>query len=237
MNEEINSWLDSEREYNRGLVLYERFGISSNLKRILRKAGYSKKNLATLVYELGKLSKIPAPRISQPKANPAEIHQVKEVIPADQHVAFVPKVEYSGLRPNTPEVDALVQHVKNLQKVGSSIHSTLEYLSSDEQRAESAEKIRDIYDEVDDIYNRLRIYDKSGSLPPAGIKQVKKEKKPASQMDVQELMRRQATLRSLISKAKKREKSGVKLETRAKNVQIRNLYELELSQINERLKR
>jgi|WetSurMetagenome_2_1015567.scaffolds.fasta_scaffold179520_2 hypothetical protein len=237
MNEEINSWLNSGRDYNQGLVLYEKYGISSNLKRILRKAGFSKKNLVTLVYELGKLSKIPAPRITSARPKPVEIHQVKEVTPADQRVVFVPRLEYSGLRPNTPEVDMLVQHVKNLQKVGSSMHSTLEYLPSNEQRAESAKKIREIYDEVDDIYNRLRIYDKTGSLPPPNAKKVKREKKQASQMDVQELMQRQATLRSLISKAKKREKSGVKLETRAKNVQIINLYKLELSQITERLRK
>jgi hypothetical protein len=237
MNEEINAWLNSDKDYDQGLILYERYGISSNLKRILRKAGFSKKNHATLIYELGKLARISSQKVVSVKPKPIIKPTAIKVTPADQRVVFVPKVEYSGLRENTPEVDQLVQHVKDLQKVGSSMQSSMEYLPSDKDRAIAARRILEIYEEVDSIYDRLRIYDKTGSLPPADIKPVKEEKKQVSQMDIQELMQRQSTLRTLISKAKKREKTAVKLETRANNVHLRELYELEISEIEKRLRK
>lgn len=240
MNEEINLWLNSERDYLEGLALYDKHGSSNNLKRILRIAGPSKKNLDTLVYELGKLAKVAPSKVGAVVARPVVIStgvskiEVKKPTPS---VQFVPKVERVGLRPNTPEVDALVKKVIDLQKVGSSLHSSLSFLDNEKDRANIAGQILDLYEEVDDIYDRLRVYDKTGSLPPSGIKAPKAEKPPVSKMDIQQLMIRQSTLRSLISKAKKREKTAVKLETRANNIRIRERYELELASIEELLRK
>lgn len=55
MIEEIKEWLDGPREYQSGVALYEQFGSSGSMKRILRVGGPSKKNQETLLYELQRL--------------------------------------------------------------------------------------------------------------------------------------------------------------------------------------
>lgn len=239
MNEQIVAWLKSDRDYFEGLALYERYGSSANQKRILRKSGYSKKNLNTVVYELTKLSKVAprkvlsvAPVVKQQKPEP-----VAPVKPKEGISVLVPKVEFSVTREQIPEVESLVRYVKNLQKVGASMQSSLSLLEKSEDRLKTAQRILDIYDEVDDIYNRLRVFEKTGSLPPSSIKPKSEGKKKLSEMDIRELMQRQSTLRTLISKSKKREANAVKLDTRANNIRLRERYELELAEISERLKR
>lgn len=55
MVEEITAWLNGPHDYQAGVALYEQFGSSGSMKRILRVGGPSKKNQETLLYELQRL--------------------------------------------------------------------------------------------------------------------------------------------------------------------------------------
>ena len=57
MYNEITAWINSGRDYNTGVALYEKYGTSSSQKRLFRLNGPTKKNIECLDYELGKIIK------------------------------------------------------------------------------------------------------------------------------------------------------------------------------------
>ncbi|MFZ4523800.1 MAG: hypothetical protein ACOYNC_19005 [Bacteroidales bacterium] len=157
MNQEINSWLNSDRDFNTGVQLYARFGHSQNLKRILERSEDCPEHVDTLLYELSQLKDEPvqdpvkASTRQIPRKTAAIVNQ--PVIPAGVH----------------SEDDAvLFEKIKEKLKYRDILHASLsDKEKTDEQRLEIALLILDISDKITEEYERHDHFKKHGVLPPA----------------------------------------------------------------------
>lgn len=228
MVNEINSWLNSDKNYDIGVGLYEKYGNSSCQKRLLRKSGPSRKNLDILEYELRKMIK--------GLNTPASIRQVEKPveITLPKTVSIIPiqvKSDIISRRPNTSELEILNDRKITLLKIRDSLHATLE-LVDEHQRKKNALEILSVSDEIATIYERLAHFDKHGVLP-AG--ETDKKKKELSQLDKTELYKLQNKLRTYVSKYKKLVTEDSKPGTKQKHKDLLALYTLELQDVNEKL--
>jgi hypothetical protein len=241
MNEIISNWLCSDKNYEAGVALYEQYGVSATLKRILRIGGHTKKNLDTLIYELQKLNKNPhrvsipikqITRITTPVISQKEIEK-----PESSQILQKAENQQTGLRPNTSEIDDLNKYIKGLLKERDYLHANLKLEKTQANRKKNAGRIIELSNEIADIYDRLAHYDKHGILPGApAVKEPKKKAiKPAKEMNIPELMRRQANLRTYVSKYERLVKMSKKPETIAKNQDLLKKYQVELDDVNDKL--
>lgn len=201
MIKEITDWLCSARDYRAGVELYEKYGQSWNLKRILSRQEPCESSMQTLVYELTQLEgnneqippapprRRPAPGIPvdplpvAPVAMPRIAPQVLATSPSDDFVA-------------------LLQEIKTQWKTLDALHATLEHVTP-AQRCIDAHMILDIADALDVNYQRKHHYEKYGVLPD-GPKPAKAEKvvQPVEKMDPMALIRARDNERSHISRIK-----------------------------------
>jgi hypothetical protein len=231
MNERINAWFNSGMDYQIGLAIYEEFGTSFSLKRILRVGGFSKKNLETLKYELRRLNKT-TNLISKtiPPATPQKVQIPMEEI---KTVKKPVKTENSDKKEMTPETANLKKYVIGLLKERDYLHANLEFMDL-KKRKEAAQRILKLSDDIASIYDRLDHFDKHGILPP---EKSKPAKKGIDEMDTQDLMRRQMALRTYLTKYRKKLntiKDGIK---RLKYQDMVDKYQLELDDIARKLSR
>lgn len=238
MFEEINSWLNSDREFLRGLALYDRYGTSFNQKRLLRMQGPSRKSNEILVYELSKLIKGMKPAAAPaPKNAPAIIVKKKpEPLPKTEEKKPQPHppAEAKEKRPVSQDPQELKKHVIDLMKVRDNLHARLELIPTDKERNESAQRILGISDEISEIYEQLDHFNKHGVLPP--VKQELVKKKP-NEMDTAELMQRQVTLRTYVTKYTRRVKESKTAKTTAENQLKLDQYTVELEDVSRRLRK
>lgn len=86
MYEEIIAWINSGMDFNQGMLLYDRYGLSASQKRLFHLSGPTVKNRSALEYELKKMirGKSPAPagqrsKVSRTPAQPrAPMNQKKK---------------------------------------------------------------------------------------------------------------------------------------------------------------
>jgi hypothetical protein len=248
MYNEITAWINSGRDYNTGVALYEKYGTSSSQKRLFRLNGPTKKNIECLDYELGKIIKGMKPLALRS----APVHPALAAPAANANIQSQPRVrkkkhpkvqkgqkpteENQGhqRRPNTPEAESLKNEVISLMKVRDSLHAGL-HLVDEETRRENAMQILTVSDEITSIYERLDHYNKHGVLPPAKTKKKAPEKKNYSVMDKAELFKQQSKIRTYVSRYSRLVKEAKTLEAKQKNLDLFSRYTLELAEINERL--
>lgn len=235
MLEEINSWIASDHDFHEGLALYQKYGRSKSLLRVLNGSGPSLKNLNTLIYELSLSAGIPemgeTPNVML-NTNMADSSDKKHpvvdqpAIPGRGVAADIPR------RENTVEIDQLIQEKTMLLKEWDSLHSTLELVDKQTCRI-NALRILDIGDILDDMYNRLDHYNKHGVLPPARIFPLR-DYSGSKPFDV---FKRRATLKTYISRENKLIKDA---RTKAVLIKHRNLlakYQLELNDIEKKIEK
>lgn len=171
MNQEINSWLNSDRDFNTGVQLYARFGHSQNLSRILQRSEECPEHIDTLVYELSQISDEPAVEPGK-RSTPSAVPHFAPV----ENKAVIPKGDYSG-------DDALLfEQIKEKLKYRDILHASMsDKEKSDEQRLEIALLILDISDKITEEYERHDHFKKHGVLPPA-IEPVT-EKEPVQEVE------------------------------------------------------
>ena len=198
MIKEINDWLCSGRDYNAGVQLYEKYGQSWNLKRILSRQEPCESSMQTLIYELSQLAGSSDPVTPvPPRRRPAPVMTVATVpVLITREVSAVPTAEPSD------DFVELLQDIKTQWKTLDALHATLE-LVSDAQRCIDAHMILDIADALDENYQRKHHYEKYGVLPD-GPKMAKQEKavQPVEKMDLVSLVRARDNERSHISRIK-----------------------------------
>ena len=207
MNQEINSWLNSDRDFNTGVQLYARFGHSQNLSRILQRSEECPEHVDTLVYELSQISDEPAAE-TRKGSTPSAVSLFGPV----ENKAVIPKSDYSG-------DDALLfEQIKEKLKYRDILHASLsDKEKTDEQRLEIALLILDISDKITEEYERHDHFKKHGVLPPA-IEPVA-EKEPArvaEQMTPVQLINWKNNVRTKISYFKK-QIANPKLEDKIKH--------------------
>jgi len=216
MIEDIINYLDSPTDYFTGVSLYERFGHSQSLKRLLRMGGETPSNIDTLAYELRKLAALPP---------------VKSV-PANKKPSpppLVQKVEGSIRRENTPEADLCRNDVVSKLKIRDHLHASLSLVRSQQERCQASLQILDLSDQIDEGYKRLDHFNTHGILPEVTQKVVPDG---AGELPPFQLFQRQKTLRTYVSRYERLCKSSKSLKTIAKNRENLAKYQLELEEIN-----
>jgi len=233
MNEIIN-WLDNPVDYIAGVTLYERYGHSASLKRILRKGGESKRNRGSLIYELAKLVRNLTVSAPQPPAP----QPVKQIQPAPGPRPRIISKELKAMdtpapRPPVPESGRLKEYARDLMKEREALFYTLEQ-SAEKERARKSHRILDIGEELDDIFKRLEHFEKHGILPPA-TSPAKEESKKTTEMSPVDLIKHQMKLRTYVSRYKRLVEQSKKPETLSKNRDLLERYTTELNEVNQKL--
>ena len=233
MFEEINSWLNSDREFFSGLALYDRYGLSFNQKRLLRMSGPSRKNNEILLYELSKLVKGVKP------SKPAAIPKAKAIIEKKKPESSQSQPQKrESWQPSGQSKEQSPEKVKSeiidKMKIRDNLHATLEFLPTDEKRNEAAHRILDLSDEISEGYEQLDYFNKFGHFQ--GIIQ-EPAKKMVHEMDLGELMQRQHTLRTYVTRYTKRLKEAKTAQKAAENQNKLDQYKVELEDVERRLRK
>jgi hypothetical protein len=222
MNQEINSWLNSDREFNTGVQLYARFGHSQNLKRILERSEECSEHLDTLVYELSQLSDEPDPGPVK-----TSTRQMPRKIAAIVNQLVIPACQYS-------DDDAILfEQIKEKLKYRDILHASLsDKEKTDEQRLEIALLILDISDKITEEYERHDHFKKHGVLPQAIAPAEEKEPaQVAEKMTPLQLEKWKNNVRTKVSYYKK-QCTNPKLEDKLKhNTALLEQWEKVLSEI------
>jgi len=220
MIEEINDWLDHGRDYRTGLSLYDQYGTSASLKRILSVGGENTRNKDTLLYELRKL-------IRDKKKIPVIIPH--EILKPEKVVAQV----NDRIETDQGKVLALELERKNLYKVLDNSHATLGFVEKDKRKDQALEILK-ADEQLNKINARLDYFKLHGVLPPETVTETVKG---ADSLSPGELIHRQVVVRTYVSKYKRLAETGKSLKDIAKNRDLQARYQLELDDINERLKK
>jgi len=189
MNNEITDWLNTGKDYNRGIALYEKYGTEKALLSWY-KMGKNSAALSSLIDELKKLENMaviiqkqietkPIPILSVQKK---KVNQVKSIRPTDQDDA-------------PEEVKILVKRRKEVFGEVNRLHAILSE-TDDLKRAIAAVKLITAWDEIESIWIKTNYFDVHKQLPVELPKVVIEIDRGES------LMKRLNNLRSIRSKCK-----------------------------------
>ena len=218
MENEINSWMASERDYLTGLALFDLYGNKPKLSRMLRIGGATVKNRLTLSYELSKIAKhlavsdknaaVVKPQLQQ-GINNEQLQESSEVI----------------------TIEKLKAQQKMCYKMLDNLHATLP-LRELEERRRIAFQILDIDDRLKEITLQIEHFNKHGVIPPAVVKD---ELKRVSDLSDAQLIQRQMNVRTYITRYKRLVADSKSLKTLSRNQELLDKFQLELDEITERL--
>lgn len=158
----ITFWLSSERNWQAGVELYNKFGTNSVLK-VMFKNGYSAYREEQLIKEMKALqAKYSSFRVE--KNEPEKVSVQKE---AEQ---FLHSILRDGIRPsdlpNAPEaVKEAVRKRRNLYAEFVRLHATLNKYTPKIVRLENALRILTIFDEIKPLWDFTNYYDINLRLP------------------------------------------------------------------------
>jgi hypothetical protein len=215
MDHEIFTWLNSDQDYPSGLLLYDQYCKNSNLGRILRIGGATGKNRLTLAYELGKVISL---QIS---------------LPSPEKALFKPVTEKENPPVKLPAVliEDIREEQKMIYKMLDSLHACLPFREKEERR-KIAFEILDLDDRLREIYTRIENYERTGVLLPKLEITVKNN---ISGKDTGELIKRQYSVRTYLTRYKKLLEESDSLKDRDRYQKKLDEYQLEIEEINKKL--
>jgi len=218
MNHEILLWLNSDHDYQSGLLLFDRYIHSSKMGRMLRIGGATVKNRSTLLYELGKIGKQKAVSNNTPALKKPP---VKQEIPKEEKPEPIEVISIETLR----------SEQKMIYKMLDNLHAILPYREIKE-RMKIAFQILELDDNLKEVTIRIEHFNKHGVIPP---KPVRVASKSISDLDAAELVKRQFTVRTYVTRYKRLVADSKSLKTLSKNRELLDKFQLELDDINRRL--
>jgi hypothetical protein len=214
---QLQTWFDKDKNYEAGVLIYEIYGKSHNLKRILKK-GPSSYNLGKLESELQKLLnhyKIQPPTKKKVKViRTKSVQNKKDVNPTIQYnhpenLNIPPVKRYSELKVPGYDFETLPEQLRyewalriKLHKERNAHHYRLDILEDIVERKNSIDIILDNSDKIDVLWHRLDYWGKYKIIlpeeDPIEVKETKKYTDPF------EMIKRRNNLRSSITKGRKR---------------------------------
>ena len=211
-------WVNSDQDYFSGVQIYDRYGRNPNLARLLRRGGATVKNRLTLSYELGKIAKQIA---------------VSENIPALKKPPVKQEIQktVSPVPPEVISIDKLRSEQKMCYKMLDNLHAILPYKEKTE-RMNIAFQILELDDRLKEITIRIEHFDKHGVIP---AQPVKDEPKTLSDLNTAELIKRQMTVRTYITRYKIKLEKSKSLKKRTRYQELLDKYQLEMDDINKKL--
>ena len=215
MDHEILTWLNSEQDYPSGLLLYDWYCKNPNLGRILRIGGATGKNRLTLAYELGK----------------AISHQVPHHSSKNAPDKPVPDKVNPPIKIPAVLIEDIRKEQKMIYKMLDSLHASLPFRDKEERR-KIAFEILDLDDRLREIYTRIEHYESTGILVPKPEKTLKNN---ISGKDAGELIKRQYSVRTYLTRYKKLLEESVSLNDRDRYQNKLDNYQQEIDEINKHL--
>jgi hypothetical protein len=145
----LKAWLNGARSYAKGVVLYRMFGKDEELKKIFS-TGETEARKKRLIQAIDEI------------VNPKE--------PVNKLPEHVTRLQ---VQPSASAEDPTIANLKAqaipLLKKRDAIHSKLLLIPSDEERGKAAHELLDLDDQVDEIYNQIRHFEKHKVLPEANL--------------------------------------------------------------------
>jgi len=218
MDHEILLWLKSDQEYLTGLALFDCYGHSPKIGRILRIGGATGKNRLTLSYELDKIAKHIA---GSEKTRALEKPQIKQA---------VSKTSQQGPHDAT-NIEKLRSEQKMVYKMLDNLHAILPYREILE-RKDIAFQILDLDDRLIELKLRIEHFEKNGVMLPDPVKE---KAKSVSDLDIAGLIQRQMNVRTYITRYKRLVADSKSLKSLSRNRELLEKFQLELDDINKRL--
>jgi len=199
-------------------LLYDRYGRNPNLGRILRVGGATGKNRLTLLYELGKIAKHLAVCDNTPAL---EKPQEKQEIPKEEKPVLS----------EVTSIDKLRSEQKMIYKMLDNLHAILPYRETQERKT-IAFQILDLDDRLKEVTIRIDHFEKHGVIPPEPVKAAPKT---VTDLNAAELIQRQMTVRTYITRYKRLVADSKSLKTLSRNRELLEKFKLENDDINKRL--
>lgn len=225
----VNQWLKNKGGWDEGVALYGRYGGNPRLLQVYLSAGYTKKRHGDLVYEMQKLLRsLPAgPKQKKPAGSPVKKPPATKPKPAPPSS---PTVKAPGKTPigENPSLDELYKKKNSLFKRYVAILHQLEHLPAAEREPLCLDCL-DIWDEIEKMWARIDHGEKYGVVP------ADEEKQKREIRTIRELVQRQFTLRSYISREGKKLEKAVTVKARARAEQKLAEFNAELQDIEKRL--
>jgi hypothetical protein len=193
----VQAWLDSERDYEVGRLLYDQLGDNTRLKQVLGH-GPSAYNREALAWELGKLAKagvVTAVTINV-TAPALVVENATETLQSEPAKDYGPDIDRAAL------LIPLSQARRPLYDERTLLHGQLEVLAekgTQEEVRQAAERIIQLSRDLNANWKIDGYVREHGQLPPAPA--------PAPGLDTltpAELVKKRNNLRSQVSKLKKR---------------------------------
>jgi intein/homing endonuclease len=218
MDHEILFWLKSDQEYSTGLALFDRYGHSSKMGRMLRIGGATVKNRLTLLYELGKIAK----HLTVSDKTPAFVKpQIKQDISKTTEQA----------KQEVTSIEKLRSEQKMIYKMLDNLHAILPYREIQE-RKDIAFQILDLDNRLIELKQRIEHFEKNGVVLPEPVKE---KLKSVSEMDTAKLIQRQMNVRTYITRYKRLVADSKSPKSLSRNRELLEKFQLELDDINNRL--
>lgn len=218
MDNEILLWIASDQDYLIGLALFDRYGKSHKMGRMLRIGGATGKNRLTLSYELGKIAK----HLTISEKTPALVNP---------HI----KQDTSKITQPAPQeatsIEKLISEQKMIYKMLDNLHAILPYREIQE-RKDIAFQILDLDDRLIELKLRIEHFEKNGVIPPDPVIE---KAKSVSDLDTAGLIQRQMNVRTYITRYKRLVADSKSLKSLSRNRELLEKFQLELDDINRRL--
>lgn len=199
----INSWLNGERNYSEGTRLYKQYGSSKVLANLFAQSQnvYTEKKL---LQELQKLNEATEPQpvpvvAAQPKLRQKDIMRISSFKPKKQQQTFVP-VDLS----NAPKaLQNLDQRRRQLFQQAAEVKAALDadQFTTPEERYKAVKLIDDNFyghRGIQQIWQRIDFWQKYGRFIPFHAT------KPTKPVDREALHKRLTTVRTYLSRYKKK---------------------------------
>ena len=218
MDHEIAVWLNSEKDYFAGILLYDKYGRNPNQNRILRVGGATGNNRKTLIYELGKIAK----HLTVSDFKPALVKLLEK---QENKITELP------VPLEVPTIEKLRSEQKMIYKMLDNSHAILPFGEIKKRKA-IAFQILDLDDRLQQITGRIAHYEKHGVIPAEPIKD---EPMKISELNKAELILRQNNVRTYITKYQRLVDDTTKLKSLSRNRELLGMYQKQMDEITERL--
>lgn len=239
MKTKIEKWFNGDQNYQQGIALLIEAGFTKGkvLKNLQR--GESKTNKEKLAWELCEIVKLDRSIITQVNSN---VPDNRVSTAAGKRGAATGKGSNELIEP--PIITAIKSKLAEFSKLRGQLHTEMAALGKSNEaaimakRQELIEKMDEINSEYDRLYEEKEKFFREKILPAANVLEKPQPAAPKGNAELSpvELMRRQNSLRSQISKAKEKVKKAPKADKKEAQEKLDKLT-AELEQVDKLLKK
>lgn len=224
---EITQWFNSAKDFKTGVALYMKHGTSESYKRILANSTPTQTLIDDLAYELGQIAGQNAIQAPVKKKKKKKKQQISAPVKPVNPVSGI-NVQQEITLPD--EVQQLIDSKNRMYKEACTIHAALTGMPEDE-REKAAFQLLDLWDMIQQAWAKIDYWREHKHLPgPPKTDETKK-----SDMNILDLITREKTLQTYISKYKKKVKISFTEKARIRNQAKLDEYLFEQKDIQKKI--